>query len=85
MPDDARVDLIAQDDGMLFKVVEGLYADCSNADRPAARIWSASGSDVKLHRSAGRQQSRLGNKSTARRVTAAPAASAPGKPEREAD
>ena len=27
--------LIAQDDRMLFKVVEGLYADWSNADRPA--------------------------------------------------
>ena len=26
---------IAQDDRMLFKVVEGLYADWSNADRPA--------------------------------------------------
>ena len=27
--------VIAQDDRMLFKVVEGLYADWSNADRPA--------------------------------------------------
>jgi len=26
---------IAEDDRMLFKVVEGLYADWSNADRPA--------------------------------------------------
>jgi acetyl esterase/lipase len=27
--------LIAQDDRLLFKIVEGLYADWSNADRPA--------------------------------------------------
>ena len=27
--------LIAQDDRLLFKMVEGLYADWSNADRPA--------------------------------------------------
>jgi acetyl esterase/lipase len=27
--------VIAQDDRLLFKVVEGLYADWSNADRPA--------------------------------------------------
>jgi len=27
--------VIAQDDWMLYKVVEGLYADWSNADRPA--------------------------------------------------
>jgi acetyl esterase/lipase len=27
--------LIAQDDRLLFKIVEGLYANWSNADRPA--------------------------------------------------